>query len=142
MKKTKIIFITTLLLLIMISGTVFATTKSESGYVQTSSYKKTCSGISSNCIFVGDDTDVYSIINNLSSDSRYLTTVAWEYSYNIGWTAQDEDSKTVKYGYQVTSEVARNKKIDGYYHHVAKCYANPYSYHLYDSYTYKAIQIH
>ncbi len=142
MKKRIIVFMCAMMVLLMATGVVFATTESGWDIVDKSTYNKQYVGSSS--VFWAraySDNVVYTTIENTSSSTRYLSCQIREYKANFGWQGNVEEFETVYPGIQLNAVYEyRDTDLVGYYYHHGKCYMNQYSGAILDTYTYKAYQ--
>lgn len=140
MKKIKVLFITTLSLLIMVSGTALALTVDNETEVRTGDYVFRHHGDKTYTALVGNSSTAYTAMTNETADTFYMTNSTYEYILNIGWGEYDVSEAYIDPGLQLVTTISRDTSMYGFYQHTAKCYADPHSGQIYDDIFFKAHQ--
>ena len=142
MKKIRIVFSLTLMLLLMVSSTAFATSISKTERVRNFDYSKRMDGSYSMFYAVGQNGKAYTTITNTTKNTYYYTADVYEYEYEKGYINRSEAGKTLGSGQQLsTASISRSK--DNYirfYLHVAKCSVSQYYSSELDYFSFKANQ--
>lgn len=111
MKKTKKLFVMSLVLMVVMAcaATVSAKTFSQSGKKRgVANYSTSQDGDKGTFWAVGTSTKAYTTVTNKTNSTYYMTAATSEYTYDKGITQIAEDKKNVGVGLQVVSgEITR-----------------------------------
>ena len=144
MKKSRMILLVTMLLLVASTCTVWGTTYDDEGAHRNSSYTKKFDSVKTTFTAVGNNTQCYTTLYNKTSSGCHIDAMVREYNvytgnvlnqaYNIGTKGAGE---TIHSGY-----LNRNYTSSLYYYeHSATHYQSPYQMsQIVDSYVYTAYQ--
>ena len=141
MKKTKKLFVMSLVLMVVMAcaATVSAKTFSQSGKKRgVANYSTSQDGDKGTFWAVGTSTKAYTTVTNKTKSTYYMTAATSEYTYDKGITKIKEDKRDVGVGLQVVSgEITRKYAawtVD--YRHSGNIYVSRGSSSKYDDFYY------
>ena len=143
MRKSRIILLVTMILLVACTCTVMGASVTTSERWHASSYSKTYKGDRTSVRVVGNSSNSYTQIYNDYTSSCHMDALVREYHIINGVQNQAYNSGTKSVGESVSSgNISRDYDNTSYYYvHEAKCYLSPYQMNeIMDSYYYRANQ--
>ena len=141
MKKTKKLFVMSLVLMVVMAcaATVSAKTFSQSGKKRgVANYSTSQDGDKGTFWAVGTSTKAYTTVTNKTKSTYYMTATTSEFTYDKGITQIKEDKKNIGVGLQVVSGYITRKysawTVD--YRHSGNIYVSRGSSSKYDDFYY------
>lgn len=141
MKKRLIFFMSLMLMIIMVTGVVFATTQTEDKYVGSGEYDYDMTGTYTKLQAHGRNSSAIMSLKNTSSEGFYLIVQIREYDKDNGWTTNRSSSAAeTAAGNYLWESITRDFELSGYYYYYGKCMDSANSPAVYDTLTLRVFQ--
>lgn len=140
MRKRIVAFLCMMMVFTMTTGVAMAEQVYWSEQCDKNSYRDSKWGDASKFSVYGTSNLAYLTLENTSGSAKYLTCQMAEYTDNIGWTNSSSAAGLKPNGVQISTQIARNTDIAGYYYHGGYCYNDQSCSRVIDDYLYKAYQ--